>query len=124
MKTTRLPYDIFLGEPSEVLSGLGEVPVVLEREDDENLVLMWAEGYKANTDALRVTVSALANVARRDADLVKEVLGEELSWLPLLPESERHRCMQELLDLLLAVAETGDSVPFVRALASWSSTTM
>ncbi|WP_248965298.1 hypothetical protein [Sphaerisporangium perillae] len=122
MATKSFPYSAFLRGPSQVLPSLDDADVVLERRDDENLVLMRAERFEAGAATLRIAARALAILARRNSDLAEEVLAEELPWTTWLPESERHACVRELLGHLMAGADTGELVPFSRALTSWRST--
>ncbi|WP_214416216.1 hypothetical protein [Sphaerisporangium fuscum] len=122
MATKTFPYSAFLRGPSQVLPSLDDADVVLERRDDENLILMRAERFEAGVATLRIAARALAILARRNIDLAEEVLAEELPWTTWLPESERHMCVRELLGHLLAGADTGELVPFSRALISWRST--
>ncbi|KAB8197744.1 hypothetical protein FH608_004270 [Nonomuraea phyllanthi] len=122
MATRSFPYSTFLRGPSEVLPTLDDADVILERRDDENLILMRAERFEAGAASLRIAGRALATVARRNASLAEEVLAEELPWLTWLPETERHQCVRELLDHLIAGADTGEFLPFARSLISWRST--
>ncbi|MEV4286750.1 hypothetical protein AB0K40_14700 [Nonomuraea bangladeshensis] len=122
MTTKRFPYSAFLRGPSEVLPTLDSADVILERRDDENLILMRAERFEAGTASLRIAARALAIVARRNAGLAEEVLAEELPWLTWLPDTERQECVRELLAHLMAGADTGELLPFARALTSWRST--
>jgi hypothetical protein len=122
MATKSFPYSMFLRGPSQVLPTLDNADVVLERRDDEDLILMRAERFEAGTASLRIAARALAIIARRNGDLAEEVLTEELPWVTWLPAAERHECIQELLTHLVAGADTGELLPFGRALASWRST--
>ncbi|MFB4279019.1 hypothetical protein ACBJ59_27270 [Nonomuraea sp. MTCD27] len=122
MVTKSFPYSAFLRGPSEVLPTLDNADVILERRDDENLILMRAERFEAGASSLRIAARALAIVARRNGDLAEEVLAEELPWLTWLPDAERHECVRELLNHLIAGADTGELLPFARALTSWRST--
>ncbi|MEU0564539.1 hypothetical protein ABZ297_03935 [Nonomuraea sp. NPDC005983] len=122
MTTKSFPYSAFLRGPSQVLPSLESADVILERRDDENLILMRAERFEAGTASLRIAARALAIVARRNSDLAEEVLTEELPWVTWLPDTERHECVRELLGHLIAGADTGELLPFGRALASWRST--
>ncbi|MFC5834061.1 hypothetical protein [Nonomuraea insulae] len=122
MATKCFPYSTFLRGPSEVLPTLDNADVILERRDDENLILMRAERFEAGVASLRIAARALAIVARRNGDLAEEVLAEELAWLMWLPETERRECVRELLGHLIAGADTGELLPFARALISWRST--
>jgi hypothetical protein len=122
MATKSFPYSTFLRGPSEVLPTLDHADVVLERRDDENIILMRAERFEAGAASLRIAARALAIVARRNSDLAEEVLAEELPWLTWLPDTERHACVHELLNHLIAGADTGELLPFARSLTSWRST--
>ncbi|MFC4533308.1 hypothetical protein [Sphaerisporangium dianthi] len=122
MATKSFPYSAFLRGPSQVLPSLDDADVILERRDDENLILMRAERFEAGVSTLRIAARALAILARRNSDLAEEVLTEELPWTTWLPDTERHACVAELLGHLVAGADTGELVPFSRALTSWRST--
>ncbi|MFI7638788.1 hypothetical protein [Nonomuraea sp. NPDC049400] len=122
MTTKSFPYSAFLRGPSEVLPTLDNADVILERRDDENLILMRAERFEAGMASLRIAARALAIVARRNSALAEEVLAEELPWLTWLPDTERQECVRELLSHLIAGADTGELLPFGRSLASWRST--
>jgi hypothetical protein len=124
MATKSFPYSAFLRGPSELLPTLDNADIILERRDDENLILMRAERFEAGAATLRIAARALAIVARRNSDLAQEVLAEELPWLTWLPDTERHECVRELLGHLMAGADTGELLPFARALTSWRSTAL
>jgi len=116
------PYSAFLRGPSQILPSLADADVILERRDEENLVLMRAERFEAVATGLRFAARSLAILARRHRDLAEELLAEELPWLTWLPEAERLVCVRELLADLVAGADTGLLTPFARSLASWRST--
>jgi hypothetical protein len=115
-------YSTFLRGPSQVLPSLADADVILERRDEENLVLMRAERFEAAAAGLRIAARSLAVLARRQRDLAEELLAEELPWLTWLPAAERLSCVRELLADLVAGADTGLLTPFARNLASWRST--
>jgi hypothetical protein len=122
MAVQTYPYSAFLRGPSKVLPSLDDADVILERRDEENLVLIRAERFDAVTTGLRIAARSLAILARRHRNLAEEALAEELPWLAWLPVDERPACVAELLSDLLAGADTGLLLPFVRNLASWRST--
>jgi hypothetical protein len=95
------------GAPSQVLPSPADADVILERRDEENLVLTRAERFDAVATGLRIAARSLAILARRHRDLAEEALAEELPWLTWLPAEERPSCVRELLGDLLAGAETG-----------------
>jgi hypothetical protein len=122
MSVRSFPYSAFLRGPSQVLPSLTDADVVLERRDEENLVLTRAERFEAAATGLRFAARSLAILARRHRDLAEEALAEELPWLTWLPAQERPTCVRELLADLIAGADTGLLLPFARNLASWQST--
>lgn len=122
MAAKTFPYSAFLRGPSQVLPSLANADVILERRDEENLVLIRAERFEAVATGLRIAARSLAILARRHRDLAEEALAEELPWLAWLPVEERPICVRELLADLVAGADTGLLTPFARNLASWRST--
>jgi hypothetical protein len=122
MSVQTFPYSAFLRGPSRVLPSLAEADIILERRDEENLVLMRAERFEAAATGLRIAARLLAVLARRQHDLAEELLAEELPWLAWLPVAERLACVRELLADLVAGADTGLLTPFARNLTSWRST--
>lgn len=122
MATKTFPYSAFLRGPTQVLPSLDDADVVLERRDAENLVLMREERFDAGAAGLSVAARALAILARRNRELAEEVLAEELPWTTWLPVTERKQCVSELVNHLVAGADTGELLPFGRALISWRST--
>jgi hypothetical protein len=122
MAVQTFPYSSFLRGPSQVVPSLADADVILERRDEENLVLSRAERFEAVATGLRIAARSLAILARRHRDLAEEALAEELPWLTWLPVEERLICVRELLADLVAGADTGLLIPFARNLASWRST--
>ena len=122
MSVETYSYSTFLRGPSEVLPSLDHADVILERRDQENLVLMREERFTASLAGLRLAARSLAVLAQRHEALAEELLVEELPWLRWLPEEERPICVRELLADLRAGAETGLLLPFARDVASWRST--
>ena len=122
MAVQTFSYSSFLRGPSQILPSLADADVILERRDEENLVLTRVERFEAVATGLRIAARSLAILARRHRNLAEEVLAEELPWLSWLPAEERPTCVRELLADLVAGADTGLLTPFARNLASWRST--
>ncbi|SDN45953.1 hypothetical protein [Allokutzneria albata] len=122
MGTNRFPYSDFLRGPSKVLPALESTDVVLERRDDENLVLTRQERFDATQKSMVVAAHALQALLVRAPELAEDLLAEQLSWLHWLPADERADCMKDLLAHLMAGADTGNLLPFARAMAAWQST--
>ncbi len=104
------------------IPSLDHADVILERRDEENLVLMREERFGAALTSLNFAARSLSVLAARHEALAEEVLAEELPWLHWLPEHERPQCVRELLADLRAGAETGLLLPFARNLAAWRAT--
>ena len=122
MATTTFPYSTFLRGPSQVLPALEESTVILERRGEGNLVLMREETFAAGETGLRLMARSFAILNRRYPELAEEVLAEELPWLHWLPENERPECVKELLADLVAGADTGLMLPFIRNFRAWLAT--
>ena len=122
MSTRTFPFSTLINKQTSVFPALDDADVILERRDAENLVLMRSERFEAMVDGLRLAARSLAVVARANRALAEEVFAEELAWLTWLPAEARPECLGDLLDQLLAGAETGLLVPFARALREWKST--
>ncbi|MFE3446786.1 hypothetical protein ACFXNW_27465 [Nocardia sp. NPDC059180] len=122
MATRTFPFSTLINKQTSVFPALDDADVILERRDAENLVLMRSERFDAMVKGLGLAARSLAIVARANRALAEEVFAEELPWLVWLPPEARPTCTAELLDHLLAGAETGLLLPFARALREWQST--
>jgi hypothetical protein len=122
MATRTFPFSTLINKQTSVFPALDDADVVLERRDAENLVLMRSERFQAMVDGLTLAAKSLAVIARTNRPLAQEVFAEELPWLTWLPAEARFECVAELLDHLLAGADTGLLLPFARALREWKST--
>jgi hypothetical protein len=122
MKTTTFPYSAFLRGPSDVLPQLEEGDVLLERRDDENLVLTRYARFAARQEGMTLAARLLGDAVRDRAEMVVGLLRQELPWIRWLPEAEQAQCAGELIGELAAGADTGVLEPFARALAAWRST--
>lgn len=117
-----IPFSTFQRQQTTVFSELDDADVILERRGAENLVLMRSVRFQAMSDGLRLLARSMALVARTNRDMAEEVFAEELPWVTWLPAHERDECVRELLDDLIAGADTGLFLPFARNLAAWKST--
>ncbi|MFI6870583.1 hypothetical protein [Nocardia sp. NPDC050406] len=122
MATRTFPFSTLINKQTSVFPALDDADVILERRDAENLVLMRSERFDAMVKGLGLAARSLAIVAKGNRRLAEEVFAEELPWLVWLPADARPQCVAELLDHLLAGAETGLLLPFSRALREWQST--
>jgi hypothetical protein len=122
MATRSFPFSTLINKQTSVFPALDDADVILERRDAENLVLMRSERFEALFAGLGLAARSLAIVAKGNRGLAEDVFAEELPWLTWLPEQARPQCVRELLDHLLAGAETGLLLPFARALREWQST--
>jgi hypothetical protein len=122
VKITTFPYSAFLRGPSNVLPRLDDGDVLLERRDEENLVLTSFGRFIARQEGMTFAAHLLGDVVRDQTELVTGLLAKELPWLRWLPDGEQSECVNELLGELAAGAETGVLEPFARALSAWRST--
>ncbi|MEU6587593.1 hypothetical protein [Nocardia sp. NPDC046763] len=122
MATHTFPFSTLINKQTSVFPALDDADVILERRDAENLVLMRSERFEAMVKGLSLAARSLAIIAKANRALAEEVFAEELPWLTWLPADARLECVTELLDNLLAGAETGLLLPFSRALREWQST--
>lgn len=122
MATRTFPFSTLINKQTSVFPALDDADVVLERRDAENLVLMRSERFQAMVDGLGLAAGSLAVIARANRSMAEEVFAEELPWLTWLPVEARAECVGELLNHLLAGADTGLLLPFARALREWKST--
>ncbi|HEY3870008.1 MAG TPA: hypothetical protein VGM10_16715 [Actinocrinis sp.] len=122
MATRTFPFSTLINKQTSVFPALDDADVILERRDAENLVLMRSERFQAMVDGLALAANSLAAIARTNRSLAEEVFAQELPWLAWLPPEARSESVVELLDHLLAGADTGLLLPFARALREWKST--
>lgn len=118
----KYPWSKLARDAGSVFPALDDSDVILERRDAENLVLMRIGRFEAARQALVIAARSLSILAHRHRDLAEEALAEELPWLVWLPAEERPQAVGELLDHLLAGADTGEFGPFLRALSAWRGT--
>jgi hypothetical protein len=116
------PFSDLIRKQTSVFPALDDADVILERRDAENLVLSRSERFEAKETATRLLARTLAIIARSNRSLAEEVFAEELPWLKWLPETGRTEAVTELLDQLIAGADTGLFIPFARDLIAWRST--
>ncbi|MFC5752593.1 hypothetical protein [Actinomadura rugatobispora] len=122
MSTRTFPFSTLVRERGEVFTAVDNADVLLERRDAENVWLIRDERYQAAQDALLTLARSMAIVARANRELAEEALAQDLPWLTWLPEAEGPQCVRELLDHLVAGADTGELLPYARAKRSWKST--
>ncbi|MBF6082654.1 hypothetical protein IU485_14900 [Nocardia cyriacigeorgica] len=117
-----LPFSDLVRKQTSVFPLLEDADVLLERRDAENVVLMRNDRYTAMDGALRIAARSLSMVAKANREMAEEVFAEELPWLTWLPAEHRAEAVRELLDNLLAGADTGFYLPFMRELIAWKHT--
>ncbi|MGW4117241.1 hypothetical protein [Nocardia sp. NPDC004711] len=122
MATHTFPFSTLINKQTSVFPALDDADVILERRDAENLVLMRSGRFEAMVKGLSLAARSLAIIAKANRALAEEAFAEELPWLTWLPADARQECVKELLDNLLAGADTGLLLPFSRALREWQST--
>ncbi|MEU2031655.1 hypothetical protein [Nocardia amamiensis] len=122
MTAKSFPFSDLIRKQTSVFPALADADVILERRDAENLVLSRSERFEAKETALRLLARTIAIIARSNRGLAEEVFAEELPWLKWLPDTGRAEAAAELLDQLIAGADTGLFTPFARDLVAWQHT--
>ncbi|MGQ4600050.1 hypothetical protein [Nocardia sp. R6R-6] len=122
MAEKSFPFSDLIRKQTSVFPALADADVILERRDAENLVLSRSERFEAKETALRLLARTIAIIARSNRGLAEEVFAEELPWLKWLPDTGRAEAAAELLDQLIAGADTGLFTPFARDLVAWQHT--
>lgn len=122
MAAKNFPFSDLIRKQTSVFPALENADVILERRDAENLVLSRSERFEAKDTAVRLLARTIAIIAKSNRGLAEEVFAEELPWLKWLPETGRSEAVTELLDHLIAGADTGLFTPFARDLIAWQHT--
>ncbi|GAA5098512.1 hypothetical protein [Nocardia iowensis] len=122
MSSKTFPFSDLIRKQTSVFPALDDADVILERRDAENLVLSRSERFEAKETAIRLLARTIAIIAKTNRNLAEEVFSEELPWLKWLPETGRTEAVTELLDHLIAGADTGLFTPFARDLIAWQHT--
>ncbi|WP_406269647.1 hypothetical protein OH799_27040 [Nocardia sp. NBC_00881] len=122
MATKSFPFSDLIRKQTSVFPALDDADVILERRDAENLVLSRSERFEAKETAVRLLARTIAIIAKSNRSLAEEVFAEELPWLKWLPDTGRAEAAAELLDHLIAGADTGLFTPFARDLVAWQHT--
>ena len=122
MSVTEFSYSDFLRGPTKVLPALKQGDVLLERRNEEGLVVTRAGRYSASMQGMALTVVLIKSLTKNREDLLEPLMAEALPWIIWLPPADRHLCISELLAQYAAGAETGTFEPFVRARNEWRHT--
>ncbi|MFF3227770.1 hypothetical protein ACFYV7_33590 [Nocardia suismassiliense] len=122
MSSKTFPFSDLIRKQTSVFPALDDADVILERRDAENLVLSRSERFEAKETAIRLLARTIAIIAKTNRSLAEEVFSEELPWLKWLPDTGRTEAVNELLDHLIAGADTGLFTPFARDLVAWRHT--
>jgi hypothetical protein len=122
MKTTRAPYSSFLRGPASVLPRLDDADVVLERRDEENLVLTTLRRFAAREEGAALAGRLIAKMIEKDRSMIDELLGSEFPWMRWLPDEEKDLALADIIGELVAGAESGSLEPFDRAVNEWRDT--
>jgi hypothetical protein len=122
MKTTHAPYSSFLRGPASVLPRLDDADVVLERRDEENLVLTTLRRFAAREEGAALAGRLIAKIVEKDPSMIDELLSSEFPWMRWLPDAEKALALADITGELVAGAETGSLEPFDRAVNEWRDT--
>lgn len=68
----------------------------LDRRDGEALVMTRAGRYRAAMRGTSLASAMLRDLAKKDAGLAANLLGEQLPWLAWMPKPEQEDCLSEI----------------------------
>jgi hypothetical protein len=118
-----VPFSELLRQPVETTDRLTRARAVrLRRRDAADLVLMSADRAEAEAEVIDVTSRLLASIARRDPDLVREMLPTALPWVRFLPATDIDAMADEFVATTEAAAAIGNTAAVSQLLIEWRHT--
>jgi hypothetical protein len=118
-----VPFSELLRQPVETTNRLTRARAVrLRRRDAADLVLMSADRAEAEAEVIDLAARLLAGVARRDPDLVREVLPSALPWVRFLPAADMDVMADEFVATTEAAAAIGNTAAISQLLIEWRHT--
>lgn len=118
-----VPFSELLRQPTETAERLDRARAVrLRRRDAADLVLMSADRAEAEGEVIGVTARLLAGVARRDPDVLRDVLPTVLPWVRFLPPADVDAMADEFLKTAEAAASIGNTAAVSQLLTEWRHT--
>lgn len=118
-----VPFSELLRQPAETADRLTRTRAVrLRRRDAADLVLMSADRAEAEAEVVDVTARLLAGVARRDPNLLREVLPTALPWVRFLPKADVDAMAEEFVATTEAAAAIGNTAAVSQLLVEWRHT--
>ncbi|HWH00736.1 MAG TPA: hypothetical protein VNV66_15795 [Pilimelia sp.] len=118
-----MPFSDLLRHPVETADRLTRSRALrLRRRDAADLVLMSADRAEAEAEVVDLTARLLAGIARRDPDLVREILPAALPWLRFLPAHDVDTMAAEFVAVTEAAAAVGNTSAVSQLLTEWRHT--
>lgn len=118
-----MPFSELLRQPVETTERLSRTRAVrLRRRDAADLVLMSADRAEAEAEVIDLTARLLAGVARRDPNILREVLPTALPWVRFLPDADIDVMTQEFIATTEAAAAIGNTAAVSQLLVEWRHT--
>jgi len=118
-----VPFSELLRQPTETTDRLAHARALrLRRRDAADLVLMSADRADAEAEVIDLTAHLLADVARRDAGLLREILQTALPWMRFLPAADIDALATEFVATAEAAAAVGNTAPVSQLLVEWRHT--
>lgn len=118
-----MPFSELLRQPVETTDRLTRTRAVrLRRRDAADLVLMFADRAEAEAEVTDVTARLLAAVARRNPQLLREVLPTALPWVRFLPAADLDAMVEEFVAITEAAAAIGNTAAVSQLLIEWRHT--
>ncbi len=118
-----MPFSELLRQPVETTERLSRTRAVrLRRRDAADLVLMSADRAEAEAEVIDLTARLLAGVARRDPNILREVLPTALPWVRFLPDADIDVMTEEFIATTEAAAAIGNTAAVSQLLVEWRHT--
>ncbi|GAA1754760.1 hypothetical protein [Luedemannella helvata] len=118
-----MPFSELLRQPVETAERLSRTRAVrLRRRDAADLVLMSADRAEAEAEVIDLTARLLAGVARRDPNILREVLPTALPWVRFLPDADIDIMTEEFIATTEAAAAIGNTAAVSQLLVEWRHT--
>ena len=83
---------------------------------------MSADRADAEAEVIDVTARLLAGIARRDPDLLREVLPTAMPWVRFLPVADRDLMAEQFVETTEAATAIGNTAAVSQLLIEWRHT--
>jgi hypothetical protein len=116
-------FSDLLREPTATADRLSRVRAVrLRRRDADDLVLMSADRVEQEGKVIDLTARLLSEIARREPELIGQVLRHSLPWVRFLPADAVEDLVTEFVETATAAGSIGNMASVSQLLTAWQHT--